>query len=181
MPFFSDFFVRLPCQWVCLGPRSSPSWSGLWVSAHIQHSRLDTHSVLTSYARGQRLAVDSMTSERAPAFYCAWFYSLDHLRHITPLGVCESIKMGLMSRSKNQFTPQLLHPCLSIQYPKWWVVVEENAHLLVYSPASAVSQGSIVSAIGSGINAIISAIAGVIETIVGAIVTVRICHLRKEL
>jgi phage-related protein len=40
-----------------------------------------------------------------------------------------------------------------------------------------VSQGSIISTIGSAINAVISAIAAVIETIVGAIVAVRtVCY-----
>jgi len=38
---------------------------------------------------------------------------------------------------------------------------------------SIISQGSVVSAIGSGLNAVISAIAFVLETIVMAIVTVR--------
>ena len=37
----------------------------------------------------------------------------------------------------------------------------------------AVSQGSVVSAIGHGINSVIRAIASVLETIIGAIVTVR--------
>lgn len=58
------------------------------------------------------------------------------------------------------------------QHSQWWVI---NGLTLCYiSLRFSISQGSIVSAIGSGINAIISAIAGVIETIISVIVMVRV-------
>jgi hypothetical protein len=60
----------------------------------------------------------------------------------------------------------------TLQHSQWWVI--DGLTLSYISLSFSVSQGSIVSAIGSGINAIISAIAGVIETIISAIVMVRV-------